>query len=85
MNKNQKWIWQHTSYPTFKYTISKMIPKIKIISEKIGQIKALITLLDHSLQNKLQIDLYTNDIVATSAIEGENLSRDSVRSSIRKT
>lgn len=84
MTNNQQWIWQHNSYPSFKYNIIKMFPKVKIISEKIGQIKALISLLDSSLQDKIQIDLFTDDIVSTSAIEGENLSRDSVRSSIRK-
>lgn len=84
MKKKQQWIWQHPEYPKFNYNLHKFLPKITKIAQNIGQVKALIALLDQDAQNSIKIDLFTSDIVSTSAIEGEYLSRDSVRSSIRK-
>lgn len=84
MKKKQQWIWQHPEYPKFNYNLHEFLPKITQIAQNIGQVKALIALLDQDAQNSIKIDLYTSDIVSTSAIEGEHLSRESVRSSIRK-
>ena len=84
MKNKKQWIWEHPEYPYFHYNISTLLPKITQISENIGQVKALISLLDKDSQNNIQIDLFTSEIISTSAIEGEHLSRESVRSSVRK-
>jgi len=84
MNNKAKWIWQHKAYPTFKYNIEEFIPKLTQIAENVGRVKALISLLDDKEQDTIKIDLLTSEIISTSAIEGEYLSRDSVRSSIGK-
>ena len=84
MKNKQQWIWQHQDYPKFHYNIHDLLPKVTQIAQNIGQVKALISLLDADSQNTIKVDLFTNEIVSTSAIEGENLSRESVRSSIRK-
>lgn len=84
MQNKEKWIWQHKEYPNFKYNVKEFIPKLTLISENIGRIKALISLLAEKEQDSIKIDLLTSEIVSTSAIEGEQLLRDSVRSSIGK-
>lgn len=84
MKTKNKWIWQHRNYPKFNYTISDYLPKLTQIAENIGRVKALIALLDENDQDSIKIDLLTSEIISTSAIEGEQLSRESVRSSIRK-
>jgi Fic family protein len=84
MQTNDKWIWQHQDYPKFNYNIYDFLPKITLISQNIGQIKALVNLLDEGEQNSIKIDSFTSEIISSSKIEGEKLSRDSVRSSIRK-
>jgi Fic family protein len=84
MQSKNKWIWQHRDYPKFNYNIYELLPKITHISHNIGQVKALINLLNEDEQNNIRIDFFTSEIVSTSEIEGEKLSRDSVRSSIRK-
>jgi Fic family protein len=84
MQNKQKWIWQHKEYPAFKYNVEEFIPKLSLIAENIGRIKALISLLDEKEQDSIKIDLLTSEIISTSVIEGEHLSRDSVRSSIGK-
>jgi len=84
MKKKRQWIWQHPDYPTFRYDLHLFLPLITQIAQNTGQVQALIALLDQGVQNSIKIDLFTSDIVATSVIEGEHLSRESVRSSIRK-
>ena len=84
MTSNKKWIWQHLDYPKFNYKLEKLIPKITQIAQNIGQVKALINLLDAKSQESIKVDLFTSEIISTSAIEGETLARESVRSSIRK-
>ena len=44
----------------------------------------MVSLFDEGTKNSIKIDVFTNEIVNTSAIEGEKLSRENVRSSIRK-
>ncbi len=84
MSSKQKWIWQHKEYPTFKYNLEEFIPKLTQIAENVGRVKALVSLLEEKEQDSIKIDLLTSEILSTSAIEGEHLSRDSVRSSIGK-
>lgn len=84
MTSKKRWIWQHLDYPKFNFNLEELIPKITQIAYNIGQVKALIMLLDEESQNSIKIDLFTSEIVSTSAIEGDMLSRESVRSSIRK-
>jgi len=84
MQKKKEWIWQHPEYPKFHYDLGALLPKIRQISQSVGQVKALITLLDKDAQNRIKIELFTSELVSTSAIEGEHLQRESVRSSIRK-
>ncbi len=84
MQNKKKWIWQHKEYPAFKYSVKEFIPKLTLIAENVGRVKALISLLDEKEQDSIKIDILTSEIVSTSAIEGEHLSRDSVRSSIGK-
>jgi Fic family protein len=84
MQKKKEWIWQHPEYPRFHYNLGVLLSKIREISQSVGQVKALTALLDENAQNNIRIDLFTSELVCTSAIEGEHLQRESVRSSIRK-
>jgi len=84
MDTTKKWIWQHLDYPKFNYKLQELVPKLTQIAHNVGQVKALINLLDEKDQDNIKVDLFTSEIVSTSAIEGEILSRESVRSSIRK-
>ena len=42
MYNKKKWIWQHKEYPFFKYRVKEFIPKLTLIAENVGGIKALI-------------------------------------------
>ncbi|MBF0264038.1 MAG: Fic family protein [Gammaproteobacteria bacterium] len=77
-----KWIWQNTDWPDFTYDenlFSDRVTEFRLTSERLcGRIEAL----SGSNQNEAIIDLMLSEAIKTSAIEGEILDRDSVRSSL---
>lgn len=80
----QKWLWQDARYPAFPYNPNLLIDVIDKTSLKIGKLSTLISILDVGKENTIAIDTFTEEIIANSAIEGEYLNFESVRSSVRK-
>ena len=80
----QRWVWQHPEYPNFQYNIKKLTPillDIKYLQGLLHGVYETINAEEHSLA---KLEILTTEIVDTSAIEGEILNRNSVRSSISK-
>ena len=81
-NQVMKWIWQNNNWPQFTYDenlFSDRMAEFRLTSERLsGRIEAL----SGSNQNDAIIDLLLSEAIKTSAIEGEILDRDSVRSSL---
>jgi len=82
--KEKKWIWKHTDYPNFKYDNSKLDTALSQVSRSTGILEGTISTLNASNTTSIQLDAVTNEILASSEIEGEILNRDSVRSSVHK-
>ena len=82
--KESKWIWEHTDYPNFKYDNAKLDTALSQVSRNTGVLEGTINTLNASNTTSIQLDAVTNEILASSEIEGEILNRDSVRSSVRK-
>ena len=82
--KEKKWIWEHNDYPNFKYDNSKLNTVLSQVSRSTGVLEGIISTLNSSNINSIQLDAVTNEILASSEIEGEILNRDSVRSSVHK-
>ena len=80
----KKWLWEDKRYPSFPYQAQKLIDAIDNTAKKIGQLSALITVLDKGKENNIVIDTLIEEIISTNAIEGELLNYESVRSSVRK-
>ena len=84
MVQKKQWIWEDENYPNFEYDIEKIMPKMLSIAQKQGELVSLSKILGtHHLQ-KRQVNALENEILASSAIEGELLDRDSVKSSIKE-
>jgi Fic family protein len=83
MNEKQ-WIWEHSDYPNFKYDNSKLDTALSQVSRSTGILEGTISTLNVSNTTSIQLDAVTNEILASSEIEGEILNRDSVRSSVHK-
>jgi len=82
--KEKKWIWEHADYPNFKYDNAKLDTALSQISRNTGILEGTISTLNTSNTTSIQLDAVTNEILASSEIEGEILNRDSVRSSVQK-
>jgi Fic family protein len=80
----KKWVWQHPKYPNFPYDRNKLDTMLTKLAHKTGILEGTINTLDKSYSSSIQIDVVTNEILASSEIEGEILSRDSVRDSVCK-
>lgn len=82
--EEKKWIWEHTDYPNFQYNHTELDTVLAQVSRNTGMLEGTINTLNTSNTTSLQLDAVTNEILASSEIEGEILNRDSVRSSVRK-
>jgi len=77
-----KWIWQQSDWPDFRYDrrmFEDRDSEFYINSERLaGRFEAL----PRAYQKDATIDLMLSEAIKTSAIEGEKLDRESVRSSL---
>ena len=82
MLNKKKWIWEYDSYPNFTYDSSKLQTLLEDIKYYQGLLNGIFTNVNQEDLLQTQLEILTGEIVNSSAIEGEVLSRDSVRSSI---
>ena len=77
-----KWIWQQHDWPNFRYDTSALRERehlFRLGSERLaGRFEAL----PKASREDATIELMLSEALKTSAIEGENLDRASVRSSL---
>jgi Fic family protein len=77
-----RWIWQQPDWPDFRYqkhALEERELQFRINSERLaGRFEALPLV----SQEDAMIDLMLSEVIKTSAIEGEDLDRESVRSSL---
>ncbi len=84
MKTIHKWIWQHSSYPTFHYDKNSLDTILLKVSRNIGRLEGAISALNDKNINSFIVDTSISEILLTSQIEGEILNRASVKSSVRK-
>jgi len=84
MNDSERWIWQHEDFPNFKYDYLQIEPLIYKLIEKSGELKGRMSYLSRNEKDSFSIETSVNELISTSEIEGVELQRDSVRSSLRK-
>jgi len=84
MEDEKKWIWEHKDYPNFQHNHTELDTILSQVSRNTGILEGTINTLNASNTTSIQLDAVTNEILASSEIEGEILNRDSVRSSVRK-
>ncbi len=80
----QRWIWQQQNWPNFTWQESIIEPLLKELRLKQGELLGRAGAINIENQDSLALDLMLQNIITSSAIEGENLNRDSVRSSLAK-
>jgi Fic family protein len=75
--------WQHSDWPDFRFDLVGMEEPLLAFSNHAGRVGGLLEGLPEDLGTEAVLDLMITEAVRTSAIEGENLRRSDVMSSIR--
>ncbi len=76
------WIWNHPNWPNYSYDASDFSERVDAFYRSAERIAGQVEALSSSNQENAVVDLMLSEAITTSAIEGENLDRDSVRSSL---
>lgn len=84
MNQKTPWNWQNTDWPNWRFDPGKL----RVLEEKFllnsGRLLGAWQHLAPKTQERLKIDLLSDEALKTSEIEGEYLDRASVQSSVRR-
>ncbi|MEE3045486.1 MAG: Fic family protein [Pseudomonadota bacterium] len=78
------WIHEHTDWPNFYWDDNALIVALADCRFRQGKLIGKMTALGFDLQREASLSTLTNDIIKSSAIEGEQLNRDEVRSSVAR-
>lgn len=79
---DNRWIWQKVGYPDFYFDYHELHSFVERISFKQGELSSVTKTLDADNLNSWRNDVLIDEVINTSAIEGEILNRDSVRASV---
>ena len=78
------WIYEHHNWPNFNWDVEALISKLADIRHRQGRLLGRMESLGFEFQREASLNTLTNDVVKSSAIEGENLIPREVRSSIAR-
>ena len=84
LTATQSWVWQAEQWPQFRYDLAALATPLGDARQAQGQLLGKAESVGAAgLSSALQ-NIWTDDALATSAIEGENLNVDAVRSSVAR-
>lgn len=78
------WVHEHQNWPNFTWDMESLASKLADIRHRLGRLLGRMEGLDFELKCEASLSTLTNDVVKSSAIEGENLNPEEVRSSIAR-
>ncbi len=78
------WIHEHQNWPNFTWNAEALAFKLADIRYRQGRLLGRMQGLGFAFQREASLSTLTNDVVKSSAIEGENLNPEEVRSSIAR-
>ena len=84
MNKDLCWIWQQPDWPNFYWHDDLVMPRVRGVRLKQGILLGKVGAIDDDLSQEAVLDALLQNIITSSAIEGEQLNVKSVRSSLAK-
>lgn len=76
------WIWQRPEWPNFVIDASEFSERVETFQRTAERLAWQVEVLSNDNQTEASVDLMLSEVIATYAIEGETLDRDSVRSSL---
>ena len=78
------WIHEHQDWPNLTWDAAALASKLADIRHRQGRLLGRMEALGFELKREASLGTLTNDVLKSSAIEGENLNRKEVRSSIAR-
>jgi Fic family protein len=78
------WIHEHTDWPRFTWDSAGLAPRLAEVRHRQGRLLGRMDALGFALRREASLSTLTSDVVTSSAIEGEHLDPDEVRSSIAR-
>ena len=78
------WIWQQPDWPDFNWQTERLTPLLRECVQAQGQLMGMAGSVGDSLSAQTELDALLQNIVTSSAIEGEQLNVGSVRSSLAR-
>ena len=79
-----KWIWQQPDWPNFTWQAERLGPLLRDCVQAQGRLMGMASSVGNSLSAQSELDALLQNIVTSSAIEGEELNVGSVRSSLAR-
>ncbi len=79
-----KYIWQHKDWQKLTWKSESLLPLIGQARKKQGTVLARLQSLGFEIGGQAQADILTEEVLKTSAIEGERLNPEAVRSSVAR-
>ncbi len=78
------WIYEDDDWPNFTWNSEALTPKLAELRHRQGKLLGRMEALGFDLKQEATLNTLTTDVINSSAIEGELLDRDEVRSSIAR-
>lgn len=76
------WVWEHDNWPDLSYDATRVLPHLEKCVQQIAPLKTLAQSLSFESRLDWESAILLDETLATAGIEGEQLDRESVRSSI---
>lgn len=80
----KRWIWQQDSWPKFTWSGETLAPLLREVTQLQGTLLGKAGAIPEQRNKETNLDALLRNIIQSSAIEGENLNVESVRSSLAK-
>lgn len=84
MKQSTEWIWQHPKWPSFAWDVEPLAPLLRACTQAQGQLLGMIGASGTDANVERELDALLQNVITSSAIEGEQLNVESVRSSLAK-
>jgi len=78
------YLWEKTDWPSLTWDVESLSTLLVVVSRQQGRLLGRMEALGFDLRGEAHLHTLTEDVVKSSEIEGENLDRDQVRSSIAR-
>nr|WP_163502137.1 Fic family protein [Halomonas socia] len=82
--KTPTWIWQQPDWPTFHWRAAVIQPRLQAVWRSLGMLLGRVGSLPGDDDPAVMLDTLLQNIITSSAIEGERLNAASVRSSLAR-